>query len=345
MRAASASLILANAQPRIQTHLNPNYFGFDGEYGGLFHANWLLSQRYPVRQRPFLEHVPKVITQSLQVEATLMFDNATTVSASKRFRELKIGHGDLQTQWLQNALRVERWREAMLWTWAVAKLGGADGWWGAEERAAIATLLGKQPGTEGSVQVTRGPRDTLQHVATNFGHAGWGAPMGSEYLWTSLDGHMPDSEERTADPKEDDKCTLDLGECFDTFWTEGEDTTAAHMFKHLAFRRPQCGDCVLMALVTASGRLGLSEIFPAPDAAVTIPRTAAAPAYIAPPHLPMTPTWEEADFSLVKAFAKTAMPGDTVLLRPWTMHLLSRYLYTYGECWRGGGLRAERHLC
>lgn len=327
----SNSRPLADTQDRVPNVLNPKFFGTDGELGGLFNANHLLSQRFPSVLRPHLEHVPKVITQSLQVEATLMFANMSTVSASKRFRELPIGHGDLQSQWLQVALRTERWREALLWTWVVAKLGGAEGRWEAAAREEVARLLGKRPGTGGSVEVVRGPRKTLEHVETNFAHAGWATPKDTEYLWSSLDGHMPDSKEKTADPVEAAKCTIDLEQCFDTFWTEGEDTTAAHMFKHLAFRRPECGDCLLVALVTASGPLGLKEVFPSPEAAYTIPKTAPAPPYIAPPHLPMTPTWEEADFSLAKSVAKTALPGDTVPLRQWCMHLLSRYLYTYGE--------------
>ncbi|KLT40218.1 hypothetical protein CC85DRAFT_322156 [Cutaneotrichosporon oleaginosum] len=315
---------------RVPNILNPNYFGFDGEYGGLTHANHLLSQRYPAMARPHLEHVPKVITQSLQVETTLMFANMSTVSASKRFRELRIGHGDLQSQWLQVALRAERWREALLWTWAVAKLGGPDGRWGADARADIARVLGTHAGAE-SVEVLRGPRETLKHMPTNFAHAGWEPPKGTEYAWTALDGHMPSSENRTADAAEADRCTLDLQECFGTFWTEQEDTTAAHMFKHIAFRRPACGDCMLVALVSACGPLGLREFFPSPEAAYVVPAAARAPAYIAPPHLPLTPTWEEADFSLPKAVGKTAMPGDSVPLRQWCMHLLSRYLYTYGK--------------
>lgn len=323
---------LADKQDKVPPHLNPAFFKTDGEVGGLLHAAYLLSLRYPGRIRPHLEHMPKTITQSLQIEATLMFSNASRMASSKRFRELPIGHGDIQSQWLQNLLRTERWREAMLWTWAVAKLGGADGKWGAEAREEIARLLGKQPGTTGNVEVVRGPRDTLKHVETNLDHAGWAQPKNTEFLWSSLDGHLPDSREKTANPEEDKKCTIDLEKCFDTFWTEREDTTAAHMFKHLAFRRPKCGDCVLMALVTASGPLGLKEVFPSPEATYTIPKTAPAPPYVAPPHLPMTPTWEEADFSLPRAVGKTALPGDTVPLREWTMHLLSRYLYTYGEC-------------
>ncbi|BEI87308.1 uncharacterized protein CcaverHIS019_0100260 [Cutaneotrichosporon cavernicola] len=305
---------------RITTELNPQFFGTDGEYGGLFQANHLLSQRYPVVPRPYLLHVPKVITQSLQVEATLMFSKMSTLSASKRFRELPIGHGDLQSQWLQIALRTERWREAMLWTWVVAKLGGANGSLGQAEREQVGRLLGKTPGTNGSVEVVRGPRETLKHIETNFAHAGWDNPKNTEYVWSSLDGHLPMTGKKTADPVENAKCTIDLEKCFDTFWTEGQ-TTAAHMFKHLAFRHPKCGDCLLMAL----------EIFPSPDATYTIPKTASPPPYIAPPHLPMTPTWDEADFSLSKALAKTALPGDKVPLRQWTMHLLSRYLYTYGK--------------
>lgn len=86
-----------------------------------------------------------------------------------------------------------------------------------------------------------------------------------------------------------------------------------------------------MALVTASGPLGLSAVFPAPDAAYTRPRAAPGaepPGHTAPPHLPLTATWQEADFALPAALAPTMRPGDTVSLRLWSMELLARYLYT-----------------
>ncbi|WRT64545.1 3-O-alpha-D-mannopyranosyl-alpha-D-mannopyranose xylosylphosphotransferase [Kwoniella shivajii] len=102
------------------------------------------------------------------------------------------------------------------------------------------------------------------------------------------------------------------------------------MFKRLAFSYPECGDCLTMALVTASGPLGLSAFFP--PKGTTFENQPLAPGqsyprYLPPPHLPLTPTWHEADFSLETVMSTTALPGESVNLREFTMKLLSRYQY------------------
>ncbi len=84
-----------------------------------------------------------------------------------------------------------------------------------------------------------------------------------------------------------------------------------------------------MALVTSSGPLGLSSVF-APESATfknEATESRHTEGYLPPPHLPMTPTWAEADFSLANVLAETSLPGETVELRLWCMQLLSRYLY------------------
>jgi len=86
-----------------------------------------------------------------------------------------------------------------------------------------------------------------------------------------------------------------------------------------------------MALVTASGPLGLSAVFPPAKATFYNPETDNPPTVLPPPHLPLTPTWEEADFSLASVMADTAAPGQEVNLREYCMYLLSRYLYISGE--------------
>jgi len=87
-----------------------------------------------------------------------------------------------------------------------------------------------------------------------------------------------------------------------------------------------------MALVTASGPLGLSAFLPPKGTTyINRPPKGAWPKYLPPPHLPMTPTWHEADFSLENVLSVTALPDEEVDLRQYTMRLLSRYLYLSGE--------------
>ena len=89
-----------------------------------------------------------------------------------------------------------------------------------------------------------------------------------------------------------------------------------------------------MALVTSSGPLGLSAIFPPAEmvyktqANDDLLRTID---YLPPPHLPLTPTWQEADFSLESVLSESTLPGEPVKLRRWSMQLLSRYLYMSGR--------------
>ncbi len=143
---------------------------------------------------------------------------------------------------------------------------------------------------------------------------------------------MPD-----ADPSTNDRCVFDLERCFGGWWSRGEDVDADTMFKRLAFGQPACGDCLLMALVTASGPVGLSAVFPPPGTTYQNNAGGEDPseiAYLPPPHLPLTPTWQEADFSLASVMSYTSLRGEDVNLRTFTMRLLSRYLYLSGEYWR-----------
>jgi hypothetical protein len=91
---------------------------------------------------------------------------------------------------------------------------------------------------------------------------------------------------------------------------------------------------VSMALVTASGPLGLSAFFPPAKTTFTNPPLGPRqpfPKYLPPPHLPLTPTWHEADFSLASVLSTTALPGEEVDLRLYTQRLLSRYIYMSGK--------------
>lgn len=91
---------------QVRPKLDKTRFNDAGEVGGLYHANYLLSQRFPKRLRPYFAHVPKVITRGLHHEASLMFKEALHVSSSRRFREMMYGEGDVQMQWLLSSLRV-----------------------------------------------------------------------------------------------------------------------------------------------------------------------------------------------------------------------------------------------
>ncbi|WWC86667.1 uncharacterized protein L201_001544 [Kwoniella dendrophila CBS 6074] len=307
---------------QVRPLLDKNRFNDAGEVGGLYHANYLLSQRFPRRLRPYFAHVPKVITRGLHHEASLMFREALAESSQRRFREMMLGEGDIQMQWLLTSLRVERWREALLWTYVVANLGTlgeSSDTWNHLARNELKDMFGLNENDDDviKIEVHRGERWTLEpgRMARAFEQAGWDAPKATDFLFSSFDGHMPPILKPGMDPETNDK---------------EEDVPSADMFKRLTFQYPECGDCMIMALVTASGPLGLSAFFP--PKMTTFENSPLSPGqsypkYLPPPHLPMTPTWHEADFSLEAVMATTALPGESIDLREYTMKLLSRYQY------------------
>jgi hypothetical protein len=83
-----------------------------------------------------------------------------------------------------------------------------------------------------------------------------------------------------------------------------------------------------MALVTASGSTGLSAFMPAPHAKFNN-RPGSKRVHITPV-LPVTDTWQAADFSLASVIGESEAPGP-VSLRQYTVRLLARYLYVSGE--------------
>ncbi|GMK56901.1 hypothetical protein CspeluHIS016_0307410 [Cutaneotrichosporon spelunceum] len=311
-------------QPRAV--LDRKLFNDAGETGGLVHANHYLSRRFPRRRRPYIQHGPRVISRTMLHETTTMFKN---VLSSGRFRESK-NAPDIHVMWLMAALKVERWREALLWTYVVANVGNLDdGVWGTHAREAIKTFFDIEDGEDvAGIEVTRGERWTTNRMRVDktFDQVGWHAPLRSKYLFSSLDGHLPPLLEPGRASTSNDKCNLDLGRCFGPFWA-GEDTPAQDVFKRLAFEDPACGDCLIMALVSASGYLGLAAVFPPPGATYGSPTSHTNHKNTdtsTQPHLPLTPTWEEADFSLRAVVAR----GTN--LRHFSMRLLARYLYVSG---------------
>jgi len=83
-----------------------------------------------------------------------------------------------------------------------------------------------------------------------------------------------------------------------------------------------------MALVTASGPTGLSAFVPAPH--VKFNNRAGSKRVHMTPVLPITETWQAADFSLASVVGESEAPGP-VNLRQYTVKLLARYLYVSGE--------------
>lgn len=77
-------------------------------------------------------------------------------------------HDDAYAMFLFGHYVVERWREILLWSWLVARIGGDnDEWRPTEEQALAWSELGGVPHT-GLLTAQTGPRDTLVEDTINF---------------------------------------------------------------------------------------------------------------------------------------------------------------------------------
>jgi hypothetical protein len=89
------------------------------ERSALLRSNWLLSQRFGVRSRVPISHIPKVQSSALLAESAEIWADDFRISSARRFREVGEGEtaeskvGDLHAVWLGALLLVERSREAM----------------------------------------------------------------------------------------------------------------------------------------------------------------------------------------------------------------------------------------
>ncbi|KAJ9102336.1 hypothetical protein QFC21_002736 [Naganishia friedmannii] len=322
---------------QVKPILMPSKVSDNGEWGGLQHANWLISQRFPLRPRNYLNHLPKAIGGPLLQEASIMFASDLNVAAQRHFRESGYGVGDISTAFLTTHMRIERWREALLWSWAVARLGAREeGIWGEKAKREIADVLGLDKHSVLSrrkVQIRCAGRDTLKDVPKRFARAKWEPPLTTTFRFSSMDGHLPRIPDDRLPHDDINECTIDLNECFGSAFLHGEAVSSADMFKRVAFERYQCGDCLIMALVNKSGKRGLSAFLPDKKQILASPASSSM-IVEQPPHLPLTRSWETTDFSLysvLKATPGTAERDGQVKLRTWSLLLLSRYQYLSGE--------------
>lgn len=334
--------------------LIPEHKSTPGEWGGLNHANILIGQRFVYRDRWYLTHMPKAMTQAITQESEVMFASVFTEAATRCFRESRRGRADVEMAWLWTWLQIERWREALLWTWAVARLGGEDGMIGEREKNEIRDALGLRKGEEYNdkeilIKVTRDKRETFKDVENYTDEAGWEHPLATRLMHTSLDGALPPTSEYHRDNGKPDPnivdgqriCRMEIARCFPKdFFSSDEEYSAVEVFKLLTFLGDgRCGDCMTEALLGKSGKRGLSAFLPSVDA-VYFPPMRSAPQWSRPePMLPLTPTWQEADFSM-EANVRTGQDAwegfepradGGVSMRAWTVKLLSRYAYVYAR--------------
>jgi 3-O-alpha-D-mannopyranosyl-alpha-D-mannopyranose xylosylphosphotransferase len=150
-----------------------------------------------------------------------------------------------------------------------------------------------------------------------------------------MDGVM---HQRNGDP---DTCIFDFDTCLppNFFPDPAQPVEADYMFTHLAFAEPRCGDCMIKALVSASGPRGLSAVLPRVTQTIE-PETRRHRRWErSEPILPLDDTWQLTNFSAYSIIrpnqdqwrGSRQEPNERVNLQQWCIKLLSRYAYTVGS--------------
>ena len=99
------------------------------------------------------------------------------------------GHRDIYSLFLFSHSVVERWREGLLWSWAVGKLGGMHDEWLPADLERAWRDLGGQPG-ESVIEVMMTSRNTVQGdiVNSNLQAAGHVMSGKTSYAFGKSDG-------------------------------------------------------------------------------------------------------------------------------------------------------------
>jgi len=245
----------------------------------------------------------------------------------------------------------------LLWTWVVAKHGGAADEWGESEKARAWEDLGAETGKDRlHVAVQRRRTLEVEQMVDVIGPGGIGKTV---YEFSSHDGYpyaelgikglqkWPNMTSGNTKFQGRDhpyySCDIPLS-CL-------EGSKASEVFTNVAFQKTACGDCIIRALVRESGTLGLSAFLP--DAARTFPERASTELsypYQVPPHLSLAPSWKAANFSLAAVLLQwthgpidVPLDGDPgfdaqwreaafkVHVRKWALQLLHRYRFVIGN--------------
>ncbi|KAH7340746.1 hypothetical protein B0J17DRAFT_749529 [Rhizoctonia solani] len=299
----------------------------DGEWHSLEFSNRLLSDRFGLRKRPYVIHEAKALKRSLISEISLIWSAELAETSSHPFRTdplLRDAHmGFMATHFV-----VERWREGLLWSWVVARLGGKDDEWDSMTSMQAWRELGGDHTTPDMTLLAETPsRDSLSNERLGEAQAavpGAHTRHSTSYSFTSQDGypytflgdhgmgHWPRF------PTKHMQCAIQFSTCFPSGLS-----SASEAFKHLAFKEPQCGDCIIQALVGASGQLGLSAFLPPISHGIKETEGLKQGTI---PHLPLVSDYRTGDFSL-----KAVVGDSTTAIRFWTAKMLQRYRFVIGD--------------
>ncbi|KAJ7020020.1 hypothetical protein C8F04DRAFT_1145945 [Mycena alexandri] len=277
-----------------------------GEWRSLGWSAHILNQRFGTRGRAYIGHNARSFSLPLMHEAALTFGDYFALTPMSQFRGSHDVGGEFEVNTIFTATHfvMERHREALLWSWTVAKWGRvADGMLDEELKAAMWLELGAEDDQD-EFRRNSSMRTSNDDVALNMRAAGLEQPQSdipeeranTTYLFVSLDGYTPNYTNR---PQEGG---LSRNECI------GRDKeTAWGVFRRLAVDKPHCGDAVITALTNTAPH-GLSIFLP--------PHTSSA---LAPVH---------AVLPLIMPSTAPPLPENP---RAFALRLIHRYAYVIAE--------------
>ncbi|KAJ7433683.1 hypothetical protein B0H11DRAFT_2121024 [Mycena galericulata] len=291
------------------------------ELRSLAWSNHLLDQRFGARRRPYVMHNARAFSFPLLHEASLAFGQYFSATPLSHFRGAIDTPPDLEVNmmFLATHFVVERHREALLWSWIVAKWGSTNGMLDPADKNRMWAELG---GTSDHLRAPWPERTSRIEVTRHMHQAGIREPFSDfnasqprpQYAFVSGDGYIhaylpliPDTPSTRYVPdlavlSHSIACEISRQECLGF-----EAEPAWDLFKRALADQPSCGDCFISALVSASGRQGL-DIF-------------------LPPATNNTPTSHVETLPLVLPSAAPPLPENP---RKFALRLIYRYNYSLG---------------
>lgn len=144
-----------------------------------------------MRPRHYLTHVGKTISLPLLREASQLWPEEFLETSQSRFRE-RPDIQELQMAFLQTHYIIERHREALLWSFFVARSDGdQDGSLSLAERRQMVKELGYYPYSESEDLEGYLPfRNSLEELKTTCEVTGLEVPLSTTLTFSSMDGYV-----------------------------------------------------------------------------------------------------------------------------------------------------------
>ena len=159
------------------------------EMTSLYYSAGLMAKRFGQRGFPYPTHMQKAHVQPLTIEARSMWREQFDAANSQRFR------GDCKqanSHTLGYGLIMERHREALLWSFLVARIDtNGDGILSSQELVGALRLMGANADDKASVSVFLPHRESSspEHVQNSLKAVKYPLPARTSYRFSSFDGY------------------------------------------------------------------------------------------------------------------------------------------------------------